>query len=73
MWEMPFYDIMLLYNAYENHIKDENEQQQKMQEQYEQEHPMPSIPSANDFKVPDLNSISRGMFDAAKMKFPGLN
>lgn len=70
MWEMPFYDIMLLYNAYEKHVKEENESQQEMQQKYEEEHPMPS---ASDFKMPDINSLSRGMFDAAKMNFPGLN
>lgn len=70
---MPFYDIMLLYNAYEKHVKDENESQQEMQRKYEEEHPTPSVPSMNDFKMPDINSISRGMFDSAKMSFPGLN
>lgn len=75
MWEMPFYDIMLLYRAYEDYIKDENENQKMMQEKYEQENPTPSIPNMNDYKMPDFNSISRGMFDAAKSGFniPGFS
>ena len=38
---MFFYDIMLLYNRYEEYLKDEAKQQEEQQKKYEEDHPMP--------------------------------
>ena len=67
---MPFYDIMLLYRMHEDLVKEENDNQEKLQQQYEQQNAtQPQLPNFNDYKVPDFNSISRGMFDGAKSNF----
>ena len=62
MWKMPFYDIMLLYRAYEEYVNKENEEQTKQQEQYEQqaEDYKANMPNPSDYKMPDINNISRG-------------
>ena len=57
---MFFYDIMYLYRAYEKYVEDENERnaedQARYQEQYESQMPNPA-----DYKMPDVNSITRGI------------
>lgn len=42
MGQMFFYDIMLLYNRYDEYLKDEQKQQEEQQKKYEEEHPMPN-------------------------------
>ena len=62
MWKMPFYDIMLLYRSYEDYVKEQDEEQMKQQEQYEQEAEdyKANMPNPSDFKMPDMNNITRG-------------
>ena len=59
---MPFYDIMLLYRGYEDYVKEQNEEQQKQQAEYEQqaEDYKADMPKPGDFKMPDMNNISKG-------------
>lgn len=39
MGEMYFYDIMLLYNRYEQYVKDENERIENEQKEYNEQNP----------------------------------
>ena len=39
MWQMPFYDIMLLYRAYEEVVTEEKKQQEEQQREYEDQMP----------------------------------
>ena len=68
---MPFYDIMLLYNSYAEYVDKENEQhaaeQAKYEEQYEEQK---SAMNMNNFKVPDMNSITKGMINGSQFKMP---
>ena len=52
---MYFYDIMLLYNRYDQYLKDEKDAQDEQQKQYEEEHP-----------TPDYNNIAGQMSDVTK-------
>lgn len=62
MWKMPFYDIMLLYRSYEDYVKQQNEEQEKQQAEYEQEAEdyKANMPNPSDYKMPDMNSITKG-------------
>lgn len=39
MWQMPFYDIMLLYRAYEEAITEENKRNELERREYEEQMP----------------------------------
>lgn len=52
---MYFYDIMMLYNRYDQYLKDEKEAQEEQQRQYEEEHP-----------TPDYGNIASQMGDVTK-------
>ena len=39
MWQMPFYDIMLLYRAYEEVINEENKRNEAERKEYEEQMP----------------------------------
>ncbi len=39
MWQMPFYDIMLLYRAYEEVVNEEKKNEEKQRKEYEEEMP----------------------------------
>lgn len=66
MWEMPFYDILLLYRTLEEDVKNEEERQKKEQEEYESK--MPSMPDYKNFafnmdqqmKSFNMDSIAKG-------------
>ena len=70
MWKMPFYDIMLLYQSYSDYVDEENKEQTKQQEQYQQQ--IDEQKAANNFdnyKMPDINNISKGMVSSAMNNF----
>lgn len=66
MWEMPFYDIMLLYRTLEEDVKNEEERQKKEQEEYQSQ--MPEMPDYKNFasnmdqqmKHFNMDSITKG-------------
>ena len=39
MWQMPFYDIMLLYRAYEEVVNEENKRNEAERKEYEEQMP----------------------------------
>ena len=49
---MYFYDIMLLYNRYEQYVSEENERAKTEQEEYE-----------NSYQQPDSSDISKSISD----------
>lgn len=72
---MPFYDIMLLYNAYADYCDEENKHYEEQQERYEEQiqeqqsnFNMNSI-KQNMPKTPDLSSLSRGFTNNSGLKF----
>ena len=60
---MFFYDIMYLYKAYEDYVNEENKRQQEQQEEYESTYDSNQIrdDAISKYKMPDINSITRGM------------
>ena len=60
---MFFYDIMYLYKAYEDYVNEENKRQQEQQESYENTYDPNQIrdDAMSKYKMPDINSITRGM------------
>ena len=68
---MPFYDIMLLYKAYSDYVDEENKKQEEQQAQYEQQADeyKSQMPSASDYKMPDINNISRGIVNQSLSNF----
>lgn len=60
---MFFYDIMYLYKAYEDYVNEENKRQQEQQEEYESTYDSNQIrdDAMSKYKMPDINSITRGM------------
>lgn len=70
---MPFYDIMLLYNAYADYIDKENEQHEKEQERYEEQYQeQKDAMNINKYKnnLPNVNEITRGMMSGSQFKMP---
>ena len=63
MGKMFFYDIMYLYKAYEDSVNEENKRQQEQQESYENTYDPNQIrdDAMSKYKIPDINSITRGM------------
>ena len=63
MGKMYFYDIMYLYKAYEKFVENENKRQEEEREEYESSYNAESMRNnaMNNFKMPDINSISRNM------------
>lgn len=39
MWQMPFYDIMLLYRAYEEVVNEDKKQEEEQRKEYEERMP----------------------------------
>jgi predicted metal-dependent peptidase len=75
MWQMPFYDIMLLYNAYADYCDEENKHHEEQQARYEEQvqeqqsnFNMNSI-KQNMPKMPDLSSLTRGFTNNSGLKF----
>ena len=75
MWQMPFYDIMLLYNTYADYCDEENKHNEEQQSRYEEQlqeqqsnFNMNSI-KQNMPKMPDLSSLSRGFTNNSGLKF----
>ena len=72
---MPFYDIMLLYNAYSDYCDEENKQHEEQQARYEEQiqeqqsnFNMNSI-TQNMLKKPDISSLTRGFTTNSGLKF----
>ena len=72
---MPFYDIMLLYNAYSDYCDEENKQHEEQQARYEEQiqeqqsnFNMNSI-TQNMPKKPDISSLTRGFTTNSGLKF----
>lgn len=63
MGKMFFYDIMYLYKAYEDYVNEENKRQEEQQAEYQEQNNIDQIKSdaMNKYKMPDMNSITRGM------------
>jgi predicted glycosyl hydrolase (DUF1957 family) len=55
MGRMYFYDIMMLYNRYDEYLKDEQKAQEEQQRKYEEEHP-----------TPDYSNMASQMSDVTK-------
>ena len=55
MGRMYFYDIMMLYNRYDEYLKDEQKAQEEQQRKYEEEHP-----------TPDYSNMASQMNDVTK-------
>ena len=55
MGQMYFYDIMMLYNRYDEYLKDEQKAQEEQQRKYEEEHP-----------TPDYSNMASQMSDVTK-------
>ena len=73
MWQMPFYDIMLLYNTYSDYIDKENEKSEKEQSRYQEQYQEQQAEyNINKYKqnIPDVNSITRGMMNGSQFKMP---
>lgn len=76
MWEMPFYDIMLLYKAFEKHVDEENKSQEEERSRYEQDYleQKQAMNSAmnpySNFKMPDMSSMSKGMPSIPNFNIP---
>ena len=75
MWEMPFYDIMLLYNAYSDYCDEENKQHEEQQARYEEQvqeqqsnFNMNSI-KQDISKMTNLSSLTRGFTTNSGLKF----
>ena len=75
MWQMPFYDIMLLYNAYDKYCDEENKHYEEEQSRYEEQvqeqqsnFNMNSI-TQNMSKMPDISSLTRGFTTNSGLKF----
>lgn len=69
MGKMYFYDIMYLYKAYEDYVTEENKQAQEHQEIYQSSYDLNQMSS--EFKMPDYNSITRGITnDISKFNIP---
>jgi hypothetical protein len=70
MWKMPFYDIMLLYKSYADYVDEENKSQEEQQAKYQEEmEEQKAAMNVDNYKVPDLNNISRGMINNAMSNF----
>lgn len=70
---MPFYDIMLLYNAYDDYVNKENEEHGKEQARYEEQYQeQKDAMNVNKYKnnLPDVNAITRGMMNGSQFKMP---
>ena len=72
---MPFYDIMLLYNAYSDYCDEENKQHEEQQARYEEQvqeqqsnFNMNSI-TQNMHKMPDISSLTSGFTINSGLKF----
>lgn len=73
MWEMPFYDIMLLYNTYSDYVDKENERSEKEQARYQEQYQEQQAEyNINKYKqnIPDMSSITRGMMNGSHFKMP---
>ena len=75
MWEMPFYDIMMLYNAYAAYCDEENAKSEEEQERYradmdaQREQMNMNNIKAQMPKMPDMTSLSRGFTNGSGFKF----
>ena len=72
---MPFYDIMLLYNAYSDYCDEENKQHEEQQARYEEQvqeqqsnFNMNSIKQVIS-KMTNLSSLTRGFTNNSGLKF----
>lgn len=68
MWQMPFYDIMLLYRAYEEVVNEDKKQEEEQRKEYEEQMPdyknfsndiqkqvnNYKMPTVENFKMPDM-------------------
>ena len=69
---MPFYDIMLLYNAYADYCDEENKHHEEQQARYQEEvQEQQSNFNMNSIKqnMPDLSSLTRGFTNNTGIKF----
>ena len=68
MWEMPYYDIVYLYRAYEKLVTDSKEAADARQA-VEDTSP-PDIPEQQMPKIPDYGSLAKDMMANAKANIP---
>lgn len=61
IWQMPWYDIMYLYQAYSDYVEEENKQHAEQQARLEE--------SQERYSMPDFSNYTRNMNnDIANMK-----
>ena len=82
MWQMPFYDVMLLYKAYSDYVDKENKKSEesdkdadifnKQQSQIPNYSNMPDIGKYQP-TMPDANSITQGFLNNAQTNFNNMN
>ncbi len=63
MWQMPFYDIMLLYRAYEEVVNEDKKQEEEQRKEYEEQ-----MPDYKNFS----NDIQKQMSNY-QSSFPGIS
>lgn len=70
MWEMPYYDIMLLYKRFVKHVEEENERDNETKAQYEEQYQQPQAQMPQIPKMPDFNNVAKGMVNNAMGNIP---
>ena len=60
---MFFYDIMYLYKAYEDYIENENKRAEEQKAEYQEQYDVSQMQkdAAVNYKMPDINNITKGL------------